>query len=253
VWKRWGLPRFTQVPFLGGVRLRLSAGGATSAGGVRVSPLPGHVPFGSSLSASLACCLLRRLNSGSPELAIPSNPSSRPPGEAGSRSVPSRFSCRPKRTEATLSRELRTPGLPPTHVPVRCRWQNTGSSLINTRATSCRTPSRDIQALIWERLLPGPKAQHSCRSRLVRLSVRKPPNQLKLLLPRPEQQGIGWLRAGIGWKRTQGRETFKRGRQESARFRSDQAKSVGNGSSITVAFREKGFYSPYTHLLNTAS
>ena len=102
-------------------------------------PLPGHVPFGSSLSASLACWLLRRLNSSSPELTLPSNPSSRPPCEAGSRSVPSRFRCRLKRAEATLSRELRTPRLPSTHVPVRSRWQNTGSSLTNTRATSCRT------------------------------------------------------------------------------------------------------------------
>ena len=107
-------------------------------------PLPGHVPFGSSLSASLACWLLRRLNSSSPELTLPSNPSSRPPCEAGSRSVPSRFRCRLKRAEATLSRELRTPRLPSTHVPVRYRWQNTGSSLTNTRATSCRTPGLAI-------------------------------------------------------------------------------------------------------------
>jgi len=40
--------------------------------------------------------------------------------------------------EATVSRALRTPGLPPTHGPVGYRWQNIGSfiSLINTRATS---------------------------------------------------------------------------------------------------------------------
>ena len=39
-----------------------------------------------------------------------------------------------------MSRALRTPGLPPTHGSVGYRWQNTGScSLINTRATSCRT------------------------------------------------------------------------------------------------------------------
>ena len=122
----------------GGVRLCLSAGDTTSARGDQVPPLPGHVPFGSSLSASLACWLLRRLNSSSPELTLPSNPSSRPPCEAGSRSVPSRFRCRLKRAEATLSRELRTPELPPTHVPVRYRWQNTGSSLINTRARVAR-------------------------------------------------------------------------------------------------------------------
>jgi len=31
------------------------------------------------------------------------------------------------RAEATVSRTLRTPGLPPTHGPVGYRWQNTGS------------------------------------------------------------------------------------------------------------------------------
>ncbi len=74
-----GLTTFHTSTTPGGVRPRLSAGGATSARGVMAAPLPGHMPFGSSLSASLACCLLRRLSSGSPELAIPSNPSSRPP------------------------------------------------------------------------------------------------------------------------------------------------------------------------------
>jgi len=139
-----GLTTFRTSTTPGGVRLCLSAGGAASAGGVMAPPPPGHVPFGSSLSAPLACCPLRRLNGSSPELAIPSNPSSRPPREAGSRSVPSRFGCRLNRAEATLSRELRTPGLPPTHVPVRSRWQNTGSSLINTRAPSCRPPLSDV-------------------------------------------------------------------------------------------------------------
>jgi len=45
-----------------------------------------------------------------------------------------------------VSRALRTPGLPPAHGPVGYRWQNTGSliSLINTRATSCRTLLKDL-------------------------------------------------------------------------------------------------------------
>ena len=70
-----GLTTFHTSTTPGGFRLYLSAGGATSARGVVVAPLPRHLPFGSSTSASLACCLLRRLNSTSPELAIPPNAS----------------------------------------------------------------------------------------------------------------------------------------------------------------------------------
>jgi hypothetical protein len=49
-----------------------------------------------------------------------------------------------------LSRTHRTPGLPPTHGPVGYRWQNTGSlcSLINTRATSCRTSRIGVGACV---------------------------------------------------------------------------------------------------------
>ena len=55
-----------------------------------------------------------------------------------------------------MSRTLRTPGLPPTHGPVGYRWQNTGSfcSLINTRATSCRTSPVGVGAGVlpqWRR------------------------------------------------------------------------------------------------------
>ena len=55
-----------------------------------------------------------------------------------------------------MSRTLRTPGLPPTHGPVGYRWQNTGSfcSLINTRATSCRTSPVGVGASVlpqWRR------------------------------------------------------------------------------------------------------
>ena len=67
------------------------------------------------------------------------NPSSRPP--RGWQSQPPLAVQLPAyQAEATVSRALRTPGLPPTHGSVGYRWQNTGScSLINTRATSCRT------------------------------------------------------------------------------------------------------------------
>jgi len=66
-----------------------------------------------------------------------------------------------------VSRALRTPGLPPAHGPVGYRWQNTGSSisLINTRATSCRTGERSegakspvgVGASVWPELAQGPE------------------------------------------------------------------------------------------------
>jgi len=62
-----------------GRRPRLTAGSAPSAQGNGTRPRPDCLPFGSCLSASLACCLSRRLNSGSHELALSFNPSSRPP------------------------------------------------------------------------------------------------------------------------------------------------------------------------------
>ena len=43
------------------VRSRLFAGGASSALDDFEASTPGHLPFGSSLSAPLACCLSRRL------------------------------------------------------------------------------------------------------------------------------------------------------------------------------------------------
>src|SRR5215471_19023608 len=42
-----------------GVRSCLSAGGAPSATGESAAPVPDHVPFGSSLTASWACLCLR--------------------------------------------------------------------------------------------------------------------------------------------------------------------------------------------------
>jgi len=55
-----GLPRSVCVP--GWVRSRLFAGGSTSATGDQEAPAPDHVPFGSSLSAPLACSQSRRLS-----------------------------------------------------------------------------------------------------------------------------------------------------------------------------------------------
>jgi hypothetical protein len=76
---RSGLPRCAPVPFLKGLRPRLRAGSASSARGEHRAPRPDYPPFGSCLSASLAWYPSRRINSGSPTLAIPLNPSSRPP------------------------------------------------------------------------------------------------------------------------------------------------------------------------------
>jgi hypothetical protein len=143
LWERLGLPRSTRVPFLKDVRPRLPAGSASSARGKRTLPRPDCIPFGSCLSASLACCLSRRLSSGSLVLALSFNPSSRAP--RGWQSQPLLTVWLPAdQAEATVSRALRTPGLPPTHGSVGYRWQNTGScSLINTRATSCRTSGKE--------------------------------------------------------------------------------------------------------------
>ena len=113
-----GLTTFHTSTIPGGHRLRLSAGGATSTRGDTRAPLPGHVPFRSSLSASLACRPLRRLNSDSPELAIPSNPSSRPP--RGWQSQHPLTVQLPAHTEPRqhCPGSFAPRGLPPTHVPV---------------------------------------------------------------------------------------------------------------------------------------
>jgi hypothetical protein len=72
-------------------------------------------------------------------LAMSLNPSSRPP-QGWQSQPPLAVQLSAYQAEATVSRALRTLGLPPTHGSVGYRWQNTGScSLINTRATSCRT------------------------------------------------------------------------------------------------------------------
>ena len=51
--RRSGLPRSAFIPEQ--VRLRLSAGGASSASGKIRAPEPGHLPFGPSVTASSAC------------------------------------------------------------------------------------------------------------------------------------------------------------------------------------------------------
>ena len=126
-----------------GLRPRLTAGSPTSARRDLQALRPDCLPFGPCLAAPLACCFSRRLNSGSHVLAISFNPSSRPPrGWQSQRPLTVRLPA--YQAEATVSRALRTPGLPPAHGPVGYRWQNTGSlvSLINTHATSCRTGER---------------------------------------------------------------------------------------------------------------
>jgi hypothetical protein len=109
-----GLTTFHTRTIPEGRRLRLPAGSASSARGNRTLPRPDCIPFGSCLSASLACCLSRRLSSGSLVLAVSFNPSSRPPrGWQSQRSLRVRLPA--DQAEATVSRALRTPGLPPAH------------------------------------------------------------------------------------------------------------------------------------------
>ena len=74
-----GLTTFHTCTTPEGLRPRLRADNASSARGEHRAPRPDCPPFGSCLSASLAWYPSRRLNSGSPTLAIPQNPSSRPP------------------------------------------------------------------------------------------------------------------------------------------------------------------------------
>ena len=74
-----GLTTFRTCTIPEGRRPRLTAGSTTSTRGNRTTPRPACLPFGSCLSASLACCLSRRLNSDSRTLALSLNPGSRPP------------------------------------------------------------------------------------------------------------------------------------------------------------------------------
>jgi hypothetical protein len=75
----------------------------------------------------------------------------------------------------------------------------------------------------------------------------KPAIQLKLLLPKPTQQGICWPE-GKNWLKMGARqehlkqENIQAGRQNSARFRIDQGQRRGEWSSIIMDFREKTFF-----------
>jgi hypothetical protein len=73
-----GLTTFHTCTIPEGRRPRLNAGSTPSAQGKRTLPRPDCSPFGSCLSASLACCLSRRIDSGSHTLALSPNPGSRP-------------------------------------------------------------------------------------------------------------------------------------------------------------------------------
>ena len=76
---RSGLPRFAPVPLLKGLGPAFAPTVLHLRGeNTELPGLTAHL-FGSCLSASLAWYPSRRLNSGSPALAIPQNPSSRPP------------------------------------------------------------------------------------------------------------------------------------------------------------------------------
>jgi len=111
------------------------------------TPAPGHVPFGSSLSAPLALLDLTTSISSSPELALPSTlaPDRH---SASSRRVLSREARPPGLGEVSLSQGLRTAGLLWPHALVEYRWSHTGlcpgskSVIICTSAASCHNPHR---------------------------------------------------------------------------------------------------------------
>jgi hypothetical protein len=72
-----------------------------------------------------------------------------------------------------VSRALRTPRLPPSHGSVGYRWQNTGScSLINMRATSCRTSRVGVGALHIASAAPGPPPLRHCGDTLAPTPTR---------------------------------------------------------------------------------
>jgi hypothetical protein len=75
-----------------------------------------RLPFGSGLSASLACHALTRFITGSLTLTLPSKPGPRSALMLADPDVASRF--HPDSRRGTLSRQLHTPPLPATHVPI---------------------------------------------------------------------------------------------------------------------------------------
>ena len=104
------------------VRSRLDAGGTSSAPGDVATPGPGHVPFGPSLSAPLACFCLRRLRRFT-WVGHTTRPWS-PTALVLAVAISARASIATLAGEDTLSRGLRTPPLPATHASVGDCWQN---------------------------------------------------------------------------------------------------------------------------------
>ena len=130
------LPRFTDLTEWS--RLHLYAGGSTSAPGEFEAPEPGHLPCWPKRE-QFALVLFDDAYDASPGLAIPLNPSSRPP-TAGDHSYGSRLGCPPERGGYIV------PGLT---IPVGYCWQNSrchrrksfGRNTV-TSATSCRSRTR---------------------------------------------------------------------------------------------------------------
>ena len=104
------------------VRPRLYAGGTSSAPEEFGASGPGHVPFGPSLSAPLACLCLRRLRRFTwvDHTTRPWSPTAVVLAVA----ISARALIATLAGEDTLSRGLRTPPLPATHASVGDCWQN---------------------------------------------------------------------------------------------------------------------------------
>jgi hypothetical protein len=148
-----GLPRSAYTP--GWVRLCVIRRWPCCLRGERIQlPCRSTVPFGSSLSASLARSFLTTFTSSSPLLAIPSDPSSRTALMLAVAISPHGLMTIPK-DEATLSPELHTAGLLQLHVWVGYWWQNTRlcpdrSGITAVYATSCRTnPRKSKPSVRW--------------------------------------------------------------------------------------------------------
>src|SRR3954463_3365443 len=104
------------------VRPRLDAGGTSSAPDEFATSGPGHLPFGPSLSAPLACLCLRRLRRFT-WVGPPTRPWS-PTAAVLAVRISARPPTAPLAGEDPLSRGLRTPPLPATHASVGDCWQN---------------------------------------------------------------------------------------------------------------------------------
>jgi len=198
-----GLPRCTRVPILKDLGPALPPAVQPLRGEIsRPSDLTAYL-FGPCLSASWACCFSRRLSSGSHVLAISFNPSSRPPrGWQSQRPLTVRLPA--YQAEATVSRALRTPGLPPAHGPVGYRWQNTGSfvSLINTHATSCRTSGSRVTSPS-----PGPLRTRRASFPAPGSSLDKAPRSTRQpMYGHLHDRGLYWADAkrppGLQWSRS---------------------------------------------------